>query len=246
MLGFSLSFVKTKAPTVLGLATDITVPELVELTNKERIKNGLPPLFLDKQLSKAAEEKAKDMFSQNYWAHRAPDDRTPWSFIVNSGYQYLYAGENLARDFSNTEGVLTAWMASSGHRANILSSNYQNVGFAVVNGKLNGQETTLIVQFFGTRKGEPLASLPPTPEEISQTKVFSAQAPLQNPLFDSKFLTRNIAISILGFLIIVLAVDMAIAHRRRLVRLVGHNLDHIIFLGSLVPTIIISKGGSIL
>lgn len=238
IFGFSLSIIEKKVPSVLGLTTEITLSELVELTNKERIENELQPLFLDEQLSLAAQEKANDMFSQNYWAHSAPNGRTPWSFITGSGYQYIYAGENLARDFSKTDGVLSAWMASPGHRANILSSNYQDIGFAVVNGKLNGRETTLVVQLFGTKKGGM--------QELSQAKVLNQQVSFQRPLVDSRFFTRNISVSILGFLIAVLIFDMAVAHRKRLVRLVGHNLDHIIFLGSLIPTIIMGKGGAII
>ena len=123
-------------------------------------------------------------------------------------------------------------------KANILSSNYRDIGFAVINGKLNGRETTLVVQLFGTRKGGV--------QELSQAKVFSAQTSFQKPLIDSRFFTRNISVSILGFLIAVLIFDMVVAHRKRLVRLVGHNPDHIIFLGSLIPTIIMSRGGAII
>lgn len=236
--GLLTSLIKVKAPGVLGIATDITIEKLVDLTNDERLKNGLDPLSLDPELSKAAQEKAKDMFYQNYWAHNSPDGKTPWIFIRDSGYQYIYAGENLARDFTNAKGVFKAWIASPGHRDNILSSNYQDIGFAVVNGKLNGEETTLVVQLFGSRKVGTIAS-------VSIKQEIKAQSTI-NPLVDSKLITRNASVSILGFLIAVLAVDLVIANRKRLARLTGHNLDHIIFLGSLALVIVIEKRGLIL
>lgn len=148
-VGFNvLSFIK---PGVLGYATDISVNRLLELTNQKRAENGLGPLTIDNQLSVAATAKANDMFSVNYWAHNSPTGGTPWDFILGSGYHYVYAGENLAKDFADSSGVVAAWMASPTHRDNVVNPKYQDIGFAVVNGKLNGLETTLVVQMFGTR-----------------------------------------------------------------------------------------------
>ncbi len=143
--------IERKYPGVLGITANITVEELVNLTNKERAASGLPPLSLDAQLSSAAMNKASDMLSKNYWAHNAPDGTTPWVFIKAAGYNYLYAGENLARGFTTASDAMNAWMASPGHRDNILSSKYKDVGFAVVTGTLTGEETVLIVQEFGNR-----------------------------------------------------------------------------------------------
>ena len=86
---------------VLGIATDITVDKLLEYTNEERQKNNLPVLSYNQKLSDAAAKKAADMLAKNYWAHFAPDGGTPWDFILNSGYSYELAGENLAKNFSN-------------------------------------------------------------------------------------------------------------------------------------------------
>lgn len=234
VFGLGINIVKVSMPTVLGVATDISAERLVELTNQERVSNGIAPLTLNNQLSQAAWQKAQDMFSKNYWAHNAPDGRVPWVFITDSGYQYIYAGENLARDFDDSRGVVSAWMESSGHRQNILSSNYQDIGFAVVNGKLNGKETTLVVQLFGTKKE---AAVPP---------IFAAQTKTPPKLsINFKLITRHTSTVIISLLLMILAIDMIVAHQKRLVRLVGHNFDHIIFLGSLLP-IVMSKGGAIL
>lgn len=149
-LGFRVG--KFVYPEILGIATNITVERLLALTNQKRQENGLLPLNLDPTLSAAAFKKAQDMFSKKYWAHLAPDGKTPWQFIEESGYSYLFAGENLAKDFADSDGVVSAWMASSTHMDNILKREYQDIGFAVLNGKLNGEETTLVVQMFGKRK----------------------------------------------------------------------------------------------
>ena len=140
-------------PQVLGFASDIPPEQIVSLTNQARIENGLPPLHLDNELTQAALAKASYMFAKDYWAHVAPDGTQPWAFITQAGYDYLHAGENLARDFTNADAVVTAWMNSPSHRENILNPNYQDIGVAVADGTLGGAETTLVVQMFGTRLG---------------------------------------------------------------------------------------------
>lgn len=150
---FNLTFQKISSskPDILGFATDIRVDELVSLTNKKRQDTGLSALRFDAALSQAAIQKANYMFANNYWSHTSPDGKTPWDFIKGAGYDYLYAGENLAKDFGNSGGVVEAWMNSPTHRDNILNPEYQDIGFAVINGHLNGNETTLVVQMFGAK-----------------------------------------------------------------------------------------------
>lgn len=139
---------KTK-PEILGYASNITVADIISLTNSERQKEGLATLKFNETLANSAAKKAAHMFANNYWAHTAPDGTSPWEFFKQANYNYLYAGENLARDFADSEGVTQAWMASPTHKENIISGRYDEIGVAVVNGILNGQETTLVVQHFG-------------------------------------------------------------------------------------------------
>lgn len=146
-----------KQGSVLGYATAINVEEIISLTNEQRLKQGLSPLKNDAQLNQAATSKANDMFAHNYWAHVSPTGVQPWSFFNSVGYGYSYAGENLARDFNVSSDVVTAWMNSPSHRDNVLNSKYEDIGIAVVNGTLDGVETTLVVQEFGTRKGTQVA-----------------------------------------------------------------------------------------
>ena len=141
-------------PSVLGFAAQISPERIVELTNQERAKVGAPALTLNSNLTEAALRKGGDMFAFNYWAHNSPSGRDPWSFFIEVGYRYLYAGENLARDFANPEGVVSAWMASPTHRDNLLNPKYREIGVAVIDGTLEGVETTLVVQHFGTPVGE--------------------------------------------------------------------------------------------
>lgn len=160
IFNLAIKFVNHQAPAVLGYATDIRVEQLLADTNAERAKLGLSSLTLNSELSQAAAAKASDMFANNYWAHNSPQGKTPWDFIIASGYKYTLAGENLAKNFDTSDGVVSAWMASPTHRANIVKANYRDIGFAVVNGVLNGEQTTLVVQMFGATNAAPIAEVP--------------------------------------------------------------------------------------
>lgn len=149
ILGLQLIYSLTTGGAVLGVHQTISASDLYQQTNAQREANKLPDLQLSDQLSKAALLKAQNMFKEQYWAHTAPDGTTPWHWFGVVGYNYTYAGENLAKDFVSAGGVMAAWMASPDHRANILNTHYTQVGFAVVDGTLDGQATTLVVALYG-------------------------------------------------------------------------------------------------
>lgn len=132
------------------LAASISNIEIVEWANHERTDRDIPPLKYNKKLERAAEEKAQDMFKKQYWAHYGPSNETPWQFISETGYQYTFAGENLARGFTDSTLIHEAWMNSQSHRDNILDAAYDEVGVAIVKGKLLGVETYLVVEMFGS------------------------------------------------------------------------------------------------
>lgn len=159
---------------ILGFSSTITTSTVVEHTNLERQRLGLPPLRLDGVLSQAAAAKASDMFADQYWAHFSPSGETPWDFMKSAGYRYTVAGENLARDFMETDDMVRAWMNSPTHRENIVNDRYSDIGIAVVNGTLNGVETTLVVQMFGTTAGSQVAAA-----RISDTAVNEHPATIQ-------------------------------------------------------------------
>lgn len=286
VIASTVLFITRKSdPQVLGIATNINVAELLKDTNNQRAQNGLPPLTLNQQLTDAANAKANYMFAKNFWAHNAPDGTTPWVFIQNSGYNYTYAGENLARDFNDSDAVVTAWMDSPSHRENVLNPKYDEIGFAVVNGKLSGEDTTLVVQMFGKRTNS-VAAIPsqsvntsaPSPKPTIQPTIAPTRTPSPvqatgvptliptpvrsitlspvndalvagistTPSLDSSVLTKNIAIAMLGIVILAFFFDMVYIERKKLFRLVGHNLDHILFLGGAIILLLLFGKGLVL
>ena len=169
---YGLSLSDTKLGNILGYASDITIDKVISYTNQERAKSGLGPVTYDPVLSDAARRKAADMFSAQYWAHTSPSGKEPWDFMREARYTYRVAGENLARDFMDTPSMVSAWMASPTHRANIMNPRYTDIGIAVVNGTLQGTETTLVVQMFGdpvatVQQAQPTVPPAPTAQPVA-------------------------------------------------------------------------------
>lgn len=123
---------------------------LVDLTNNDRAAEGLHGLAVNPTLVAAAQAKADDMARHGYFAHNSPDGKTPWYWLAEAGYQFLYAGENLAVFFGDSADVERAWMNSPAHRANIMNGNFTEVGIATAEGVYQGQSTVFVVQMFGT------------------------------------------------------------------------------------------------
>lgn len=147
---FVISLGNISFPQILGYAANIDPSEVIRQTNAQRAAIGLSPLSENSTLSSAAIAKGNDMLQKGYWAHFAPDGTSPWKFFTQFGYKYQYAGENLARDFSDVSSAMSAWMNSPTHKENILNPHYKEIGIGVVEGNLDGANTTIIVQFFGT------------------------------------------------------------------------------------------------
>lgn len=148
------SFSGISAARVLGYATNIDRSTIIQLTNQERTSRGLAALKENSLLNSAAVQKAEHMFAQDYWDHFAPDGTSPWYFFKKVGYKYSWAGENLARDFQTSAGVIAGWMNSkAGHKENLLNTNFNDIGIGVVDGTLGGEQTTLVVQHLGKSLG---------------------------------------------------------------------------------------------
>lgn len=118
--------------------------EVFNLINQQRTKNGLPALKIDSEVQNVARIKAKDMVDNNYFAHNSPVYGSPFQMLNSFKVSYKTAGENIAGNSSNQSAV-TAWMNSSGHRANILNSNFNYTGIGVVNSPKYGK---VYVQMF--------------------------------------------------------------------------------------------------
>lgn len=240
---------------VLGYADNISVGDLLKDTNAMRAENGVKSLKLNESLSRAAKAKAEDMFKNNYWAHTSPTGKEPWDFIIASGYEYLYAGENLAVDFNNSDSVVEAWFESPSHRENLLNSKYTDIGFAVVNGELEGRKTTLIVQMFGyPRVTSPSVSQPGANTEVvngqseppfglivgdtnsnleSQTLTIASANPQTGQVLNASDvlnMSRSLAVILGLFLTGLFALDGYYVHRLGILRLSGHTILHILVL----------------
>ncbi len=121
-------------------------------TNREREVNSLSELTINEQLSQAAQFKAEDMASRGYFAHTSPDGKTPWYWLEKVGYDYEYAGENLAVDFSDSSDVTRAWMNSPTHRSNIIKNVYTEMGTGVAIGSYKGRQSIFVVQLYANPK----------------------------------------------------------------------------------------------
>ncbi len=116
--------------------TDLSVrayeQEVIRLTNIERAKYGLKPLTEDWELSRVARYKSQDMHDRRYFDHNSPTYGTPFQMMKSFGLTYRSAGENIAMGYRTPQAVVTGWMNSSGHRANILNSSYTKIGVGYV------------------------------------------------------------------------------------------------------------------
>lgn len=146
MIGAPLSFAETVSQS------GIDSQSIIELTNKNREERNLLPLQENAELDEVALLKAKDMANKGYFSHVSPDGKTPWYWFKLSGYSFDYAGENLAVLFDSSENIVEAWMNSTSHKKNILSSDYSEIGIGMATGTYKGQETVFVVQVFGHKK----------------------------------------------------------------------------------------------
>ncbi len=147
---------------------------LTALTNNDRATNGVGALVEEPLLTEAAQKKAADMAEKGYFAHVAPDGTVPWYWLDLVGYNYTYAGENLAVNFTDSKDVEDAWMKSPTHRANIVKSEFTRIGIGTAQGVYQGKEVTFVVQFFATpASGKKSAS---TPVATKTTSVKSVPA----------------------------------------------------------------------
>lgn len=154
-----------------SLLSAVIPDSLIVLANNNRVQNRLNSLSPNIILEMAAQKKANDMAAKGYFAHTSPDGKSPWFWFKEVGYDFQYAGENLAVNFVDSQDVDTAWMNSPGHRANILNGKFTEIGIATAKGYYNGRETIFVVQMFG----KPLRTSPTRlVQKAVQTQVVSA------------------------------------------------------------------------
>lgn len=178
---------KLLGPKLNERAEKLDADEIIKWTNQYRQDNGLGPLAKNDLLTSAAQKKVEDMFSQNYFDHVSPAGQTPAALVSETGYNYKTTGENLALgDFANEKDLVDTWMASPGHRANILNSDYTEIGAASDLGEIENRTTWLAVQEFG--KPAPRCA---KPSQKLADEINSQKAQYQNLLNEFNNLTRE-------------------------------------------------------
>lgn len=176
---------------------------LATLTNEVRQKNSLPALAVSPLLTQTAQLKAEDMASKGYFAHHSPEGRSPWYWFNLVGYQYLFAGENLAVNFSDSEQVTEAWMKSPRHQANLVGKVYTEMGTGIASGRYKGRDTVYVVQHYGTPKFKA-----PLGVNNKQANVIQAGNPLERLLSSPREATDFVLL--LAFLVVVMALFLNI------------------------------------
>ncbi|MEK7121176.1 MAG: CAP domain-containing protein [Patescibacteria group bacterium] len=164
----------------------VSQDDLYVLTNNARASNGAEKLQISSKLEAAAQLKLADMFQNNYFAHTSPVGIEPWHWFDKANYGYKIAGENLAMSFMSSDEVLKAWLNSETHRKNLFLSDFKETGIAVGSGMINGQQTVMVVQVFGTPitsalaiKTKPILKINPSivPEPVLAHQISTAPKP---------------------------------------------------------------------
>ncbi|HHW67185.1 MAG: hypothetical protein PWP07_1684 [Epulopiscium sp.] len=134
-----------KNPALIYPNQKITIPniddikaeenEVIRLVNAERAKQGLPALKANWELSRVARMKSQDMINKNYFSHQSPTYGSPFNMMENFGIKFSSAGENIAKGQQSASAVMNAWMNSPGHRSNILSASYTEIGVGLAKSK---------------------------------------------------------------------------------------------------------------
>ncbi|HYH06884.1 MAG TPA: CAP domain-containing protein [Thermoanaerobaculia bacterium] len=136
-------------------SNEITTENVIAQMNAHRAEHGLPPLQADERLMKAAADRMKHMEDEAYWSHTSPDGVTPFVWVRLRNYDFKAAGENLATGFETARLLVTSWMESPGHRANILSAMYEDCGIAIIDGAVDGPSSgKSIVVLFAKKQPE--------------------------------------------------------------------------------------------
>lgn len=136
---------QVKNPNLIYPGQKLTVPsiddvktlenEVIKIVNAERARRGLHALKANWELSRVARYKSQDMINKGYFAHQSPTYGSPFDMMETFGLRFSSAGENIAYGQPSPKEVMTAWMNSTGHRNNILSSSFTEIGVGVATNK---------------------------------------------------------------------------------------------------------------
>ena len=171
------------------------------LTNAARVASSSVPLVENARLDASAKAKLADLFARQYFEHVSPTGKGPSDLAEAAGYDYILIGENLALgDFKDDAALMAAWMASPGHRANILNPRFREIGIAVGRGTYQGEKTWIAVQEFGlarnacpqtdaelkSRIDAEIAQSDAMKAKLDQEKAAIAATPQNDPSYNQK------------------------------------------------------------
>jgi uncharacterized protein YkwD len=163
-------------------ASDLTTDNILSAVNQQRSLRNLVTLNTNSKLTWAAQSKTDDMQARHYFAHVDPDGHYIWDKIVAAGYTpYLELGENLAIEFFDTDSLISAWMNSPTHRANLLNDGFRDQGMGLTFGDAaKGQYHSAIANTFGTLVPTPKPKILAAPAK-TQTTAPKPVAPAPKP-----------------------------------------------------------------
>ena len=245
VVGVQLLYNNITTGRVLGRESEITIEQLLSETNAARLKEGRESLNLNSNLTKAAYLKAQNMFDEQYWAHTSPSGTPPWKWFGDVDYNYANAGENLAKNFSTSAAVVSAWLGSPSHRDNVLKAEYQDIGFAVVDGELKGQNTLLVVALYG----RPATAVQSASTSFTGTDVNVKLSPVAKLGVALQSLTPAALGSVIVLLVVAFVAYVAHAYRRRLPKALQqswyrhHGLYKAVGLVSIAVVTVVLYGG---
>lgn len=150
---FASSQVKYEAAISAALSDmEAMRSSMLARVNQERTTNGgLPALVINPLLNESAQKKSEDMFTKDYFAHESPEGVTPHALITGTGYPARTSAENLAKEPKTVDEVMTGWMNSPGHRANVLFDGIEEAGFGLKFGRNASGFHIFWTQHFGKR-----------------------------------------------------------------------------------------------
>ncbi|MDP9191666.1 MAG: CAP domain-containing protein [Acidobacteriota bacterium] len=141
------------AASAVEPSNEITAANVLRLMNDYRASEGLAPLHSDERLDLAAADRMQHMEEESFWSHQSPKGESPFDWLDRRDYHYRAAGENLAYGFETARLLVQSWMESTGHRANILSRAYEDIGIAIIEGSTRGPASgKSIVVMFGSQR----------------------------------------------------------------------------------------------
>lgn len=194
-----LSFTATNVQSLIWtssqwMVSTILPAVIVDLTNQEREAQSLGTLTRNPVLDAAAKLKARDMAENEYFAHYSPDGISPWYWFNEVSYNFVHAGENLAIYFTDSNDVVDAWMESPTHRANIVNSNYTEIGVGTAAGTYEGYPTVYVVQLFGTPAAAPVVANIEEPSPAPVAAPIAVQK-VEPQTQDTEVLAESVSIS---------------------------------------------------